>query len=242
MGSLRCALVVLVLATLTLVWPPLVRAQEKERAPSPGDLARKVEDQYAKTRTLSAKFLERYSRGPGDVTLESGTVYFSRPGRMRWEYESPEQKLFLADGKHVWFYVPADRTATKAKTKESTDWHTPLALLAGKTRRGLFTRLCKRLERVEPSQPTAGSAPAYAFRCIAKREDAPFSDLLVEADSADRITRLLIHEPGGLETEFRFGDWRENPTLAESLFHFSAPKGVAIVEESSILPPEPRKP
>ena len=241
MCSARVIPLVLVAATLSLVWPAALRAQS-DKPHSPGDLARKVEDQYANARTLSAKFLERYSRGPGDVTLESGTVYFSRPGRMRWEYESPEQKLFLADGKHVWFYVPADRTATKAKTKESTDWHTPLALLAGKTRRGLFNRLCKRLELAEPSRSTAGSAPAYAFRCIAKREDAPFTDLLVEADSANRITRLLIHEPGGLETEFRFGDWRENPTLAESLFHFAPPKGVAIVEESSILPPENRKP
>src|SRR5574338_277178 len=83
----------------------------------------RIEKRYQTAQTLRATFLERYSRGKGDMTLESGTVYFSRPGRMRWEYESPEKKLFLADGKHVWFYVPADRTATKAKTRESDDWH-----------------------------------------------------------------------------------------------------------------------
>ena len=92
---------------------------------------RALEARYQHAHTLKAIFFERYSDGNGGVAAESGTVYFSRPGRMRWEYESPEQKLFLVDGTNVWFYVPADRTASRAKMKESSDWRTPLALLAG---------------------------------------------------------------------------------------------------------------
>jgi len=210
-------------------------------AESAAAVAQKIEERYAASRTLQAVFLERYSRGKGDLTVESGTVYFSRPGRMRWEYESPEKKLFLADGKHVWFYVPADRTATKAKTKESDDWHTPLALLAGKTRKGTFNRLCGRTEIVEPAHG-ASQPPAFALRCTARAKDAAFHELLLEADSSYRIIRLLIREPGGTETEFRFGDWKENVQLSEVLFHFHAPPGVAIVEEGSILPQPARPP
>ena len=75
------------------------------------------EDHYRSVKTLKAIFLERYSDGPQNIQLESGTVYFSRPGRMRWEYESPETKLFLVDGKTVWFFVPSDKTATRAPDK-----------------------------------------------------------------------------------------------------------------------------
>ncbi len=207
----------------------------------PDDFLRRVEQKYAAVGTLQAKFLERYSRGKGDLTVESGTVYFSRPGRMRWEYESPEEKLFLADGKHVWFYVPVDRTVTKAKTKESDDWHTPLALLAGKTRKGTFNRLCGRIESVEPAKGS-GAAPAFALRCWARAKDAPFTELVLETDASFRIVRLLIHEPGGIETEFRFGGWKEDARLPEALFHFEAPAGVAIVEESAIGPRESRRP
>lgn len=205
------------------------------------EAGRRIEQRYSAVRTLRAAFLERYSRGPGDMTLESGTVYFSRPGRMRWEYESPEAKLFLADGKHVWFYVPADRTATKAKTKESEDWHTPLALLAGKTRKGTFQRLCATLEKTEPEK---GSGPAFAFalRCTAREKNGPFREMLLEADSSFLLSRLLIREPGGIETEFRFGNWQENLPLAEALFLFQAPPGVAIVEEGSLLPSGPGRP
>ena len=76
-------------------------------------IARLLEEHYHHAQTLRAVFLERYSEGPREARIESGTVYFRRPGRMRWEYESPEKKLFVADGKTVWFYVPADHTVTR---------------------------------------------------------------------------------------------------------------------------------
>ena len=47
--------------------------------------ARALESRYAHARTLKAAFLERYSDGTGASQSESGTVYFSRPGRMRWD-------------------------------------------------------------------------------------------------------------------------------------------------------------
>jgi outer membrane lipoprotein carrier protein len=99
-------------------------------ARSAPDLARAIEAHYRRTKTLEAIFLERYSEGRQGIRVESGTVYFSRPGRMRWEYESPEAKLFLVDGTNVWFYVPGDRMASRQKLKESSDWRTPFALIA----------------------------------------------------------------------------------------------------------------
>src|SRR6204780_3589464 len=107
---------------------------------------RALEARYQHARTLRASFFERYTDGNGGASAESGTVYFSRPGRMRWEYESPEQKLFIVDGTNVWFYVPADHTASRAKLKESSDWRTPLAFLAGKTD---LARLCRNFEIVD---------------------------------------------------------------------------------------------
>src|ERR1700684_2187378 len=68
------------------------------------------------------------------VRVESGVAYFRRPGKMRWEYAAPESNLFLIDGKMAWFYVPADHTVTRVPAKQSTDWRTPLALLAGETK------------------------------------------------------------------------------------------------------------
>src|SRR5271154_7591265 len=105
---------VLVLATALIVAPLAYAASVQSTV-------RALEARYRHARTLKAIFFERYSDGNGGVSAESGTVYFSRPGRMRWEYESPEKKLFLVDGKMVWFFVPADRTATRTPIKQSSD-------------------------------------------------------------------------------------------------------------------------
>jgi len=210
----------LLLIWACMLWPLPVPAQDGQA------VARSIEERYGRSKTLQVTFLERYRQGR-NVRIESGTAYFSRPGRMRWEYEAPEEKLFLVDGTNAWFYVPADRTATRAKLKESDDWHVPLALLAGKVPRGMFSRMCARLEALPAS---AG----YALKCIPKKDKAPFSELRVEADLAFYLTRLVVREPGDVETEFRFADWREEVPLAEVLFHFSAPRGVAIVDEQSL--------
>jgi len=183
-------------------------------------LVRGIERRYEKARTLKAAFLEIYREGKRDVRAESGTVYFSRPGRMRWEYEAPEEKLFLVDGRQVWFYVPADRTVTRTKVNESSDWQTPFAMLAGKIR---LSRFCGRMEPVE-------AIAASALRCLPKARDAPFQEVLLEVDSAYQLARVIVREAGGVETEFRFADWAENPPLPEHLFHFAPPPGVAIVE------------
>src|ERR1700722_2490850 len=107
-----------------------------------------LESRYQHVHPLKATFFERYSDGKGAIQSESGTVYFSRPGRMRWDYESPEEKLFIVDGTNVWFYVPADRSASRAKMKESSDWRTPLALLTGKAD---LSKLCRSIQIADAS-------------------------------------------------------------------------------------------
>lgn len=192
---------------------------------------RAVEGRYEKARTLKATFLERYSEGRGSVRVESGTVYFSRPGRMRWEYEAPEEKFFLSDGKTVWFYVPDDRTVTRAKLRESSDWRTPLALLTGKAR---FSRFCGRIEWADVRVQAPDNV---ALRCLPKSKEAPFREVIFEVDAAYRLARILIREPGDVETEFLFANWQENIALPEVVFHFQAPPGVAIVDEFSLSGP-----
>jgi outer membrane lipoprotein carrier protein len=205
-----------------------------------------LESRYRGARTLKAVFYERYSDGAGGVVAESGTVYFSRPGRMRWEYKSPQGKLFLVDGTNAWFYVPADRTASRAKMKESSDWRTPLALLAGKAD---LSALCRRLDllnsggdakaNVDEQPLTPGDS---VLRCIPRDNPRGNSTegavsppyVLLETDPDAQLVRVVIREPGNVETEFRFGNWQKNVPIPEVKFHFQPPPGVAIVDEESL--------
>lgn len=210
-------------------------------APDAAAVRRALEARYQHAHTLKAAFFERYSDGNGGMQSESGTVYFSRPGRMRWEYESPEEKLFLVDGKNVWFYVPADHTASHAKMNESSDWRTPIALLVGKAD---LSQLCRKIEAVGASSgPTSDlreeslSSDDTLLRCLPRGENGQAESkqaIFLEVDPNAYLVRVVIHEAGNVRTEFRFGNWQENIAIPEVKFHFQPPPGVAIVDEESL--------
>lgn len=219
-------------------------------SPQAAPIVRALEQRYHRARTLKATFLERFSDARQSAQVESGTVYFGQPARMRWEYESPENKLFLSDGKTVWFYVPADHTVTRTPVKQSADWRTPLALLTGDVK---LSQLCDQVDLAERSPAEPGRV---VLRCLprgekrAAREAAkqnsgvaaiaglsqPFDQVLIEVSpTTGELGDVRVLQPGGVEIEYRFGNWDENPFAPESLFHFQAPAGVAIVDGSQDL-------
>jgi outer membrane lipoprotein carrier protein len=200
-------------------------------------VAEAFEAHYRKTKTLAGFFLEKYTSGGSGLVAESGTVYFEKPGRMRWDYDSPETKMFLVDGKNVWYYLPADHTASRTPIKESSDWRTPLALLAGKVN---LERLCGSLKlagafgqgaATEKSSEAGDSVLVCGPR---KSDEQLFSQVLLAVNSRDQLVRLEIKQPGDIETDFRFGDWHENVPIEPSKFHFEPPAGVAIVNDAEL--------
>jgi outer membrane lipoprotein carrier protein len=223
---------------LQLILFTVALAVSANTARTADDVRRALEARYQHAHTLKAIFLERYSDGSGGVTSESGTVYFSRPGRMRWEYESPEQKLFLVDGANAWFYVPSDHTASRAKLKESSDWRTPIALLAGSAN---LSKLCRNIQIVDSLRqrdkqaeelPSPGDS---VLRCTPRDTSGDSGqEVLLETDSEAHLVRVIIRQPGNAETEFRFGNWEENIPIPEAKFHFQPPPGVAIVDQQSL--------
>src|SRR5207244_11793606 len=102
-------------------------------AEEPSRYIKLFEDAYRRASTLQATFLEQYSEAGRVERVESGVAYFRRPGKMRWEYESPEKNLFLVDGKNAWFYVPSDHPLTRVAARQSDVWRTPLPRVAGDT-------------------------------------------------------------------------------------------------------------
>ncbi|MBE0604819.1 MAG: outer membrane lipoprotein carrier protein LolA, partial [Deltaproteobacteria bacterium] len=75
----------LLACVLSLLPPAMGRAAGPENA---GEvLLRRVGDRYASAHTLSAKFRQEIPlQNVGIVRKASGTVYFGRPLKMRWDY------------------------------------------------------------------------------------------------------------------------------------------------------------
>ena len=210
------------------------------RADTKSSVAR-LEARYRTAKTLEASFLERYTENGRLVRVEAGTVYFKRPGKMRWDYQAPERNLFLVDGKTAWFYVPADHTATRVPAKESTDWRTPLALLVGNVK---LSRVCERVvpaidERPEDREHAmlycelrgaASKSPKGSLGDSPSQKSLNSESVFFEIDTnSGDLVRVLVRDPGGVGIEFSFTNWRMDPQVPDSLFRFDVPKGVAIV-------------
>jgi hypothetical protein len=89
-------------------------------------IANAVDAHYNRLHTLQSDFTEVY-RGSGMERTESGTLWLTKgglkkPGKMRWEYRSPREKLFVSDGKDAWFYVPGDRQARKTEARKMAEF------------------------------------------------------------------------------------------------------------------------
>lgn len=210
-------------------------------APDAKSVREKLEARYRNARTLQASFLERYSESDQLARQEAGLAYFRKPGKMRWEYQSPEKNVFLVDGKTAWFYVPADHTVTRAPAKQSADWRTPLALLAGEMK---LSRVCAAV-RIAPLEPPINFGNTV-LSCVLRGEKsqpqtAADADGLQDAGSEEAVylevapdtgelARVLVRENGGISVDFRFNNWSFDPPLAESFFQFAVPPGVAIVD------------
>jgi outer membrane lipoprotein carrier protein len=184
-----------------------------------------LQAKYNKLSTLAADFTQVYN-APGERTRrESGRLLLKKPGRMRWDYTTPESKLFISDGKWLYEYVEAERLATRSSVKESADLRAPFAFLLG---RGNLRRDFKRIEFASEQPTKAGNR---VLRLIPKRTQE-FRELLIEIEPGSlQLARLVLIDRNNARSDFLFSNVRENVPVSESQFTFNAPAGVKVVVE-----------
>jgi outer membrane lipoprotein carrier protein len=197
-------------------------------------IAAAVDEHYNQLHSLQAEFTEVY-RGSGIERTESGTLWLSKsgrtvaglkkPGKMRWEYRSPREKLFVSDGKDAWFYVPGDRQARKTPARKLDNIRSPLAFLLGKS------KLEKELQGLSLAPDVAPLAAGnMVLRGVPQAMAERVSEILLEVTPDHRIARIVIDEVDGSVTEYRFTDQKENVTIPEGRFQFTPPPGTETVE------------
>jgi outer membrane lipoprotein carrier protein len=197
-----------------------VQAQNDDVRP----LARAVDAHYNHLRSLQSDFTEIY-RGDGPERVESGTLWLKKPRKMRWEYRSPKEKLFISDGQAVWFYLPAEQQLRKTALRKLDDWRSPVAFLLGKTK--LENELRGLSKVVDQSPLGAGNT---LLRGVPEAMAGQVSEVQLEITPSDQIVRIVLLEADGASTEFRFAGWKENLELSDSRFQFTPPPGVEAVE------------
>jgi len=184
-------------------------------------LLKDIETRYNNAKTLEVSFQETLVQ-QGRRRTESGDLFLRKPGRMRWQYSTPAGKLFVSDGKNVYFFSPESNRAEKMKLKETEDMRAPMAFLLGRLE---FQKDFKELHSKEENGKILITA-------VPKSEKMPYREVSFLVADGSRIDRLVVTGQDATVMDFTFSNEKMNPKLADTLFHFKAPAGVEVVDTS----------
>jgi outer membrane lipoprotein carrier protein len=192
-------------------------------APTPHDLAQRIDSHYNQLHSLRAAFTETYN-GLGVRRAESGTLTLLKPGRMRWDYGSPAGKIFLLDGKFAWFYARGDAQVQRIPSRDLDDLRSPLRFLLG------HTELEKELVNLRVTPAPNGQ---FTLTGQPKGQEKRVDSLALTVTADGTITAIEIEETDGALTRFTFSSESDNQSIPPAQFRFAPPPGVPIVDATA---------
>jgi outer membrane lipoprotein carrier protein len=194
--------------------------------PAAQDLARALQRKYDQVHSFTADFVHHYEGGVLRKSLtERGIVQVKKPGRMRWEYKVPEEKLFVSDGRKIYSYVPADRQVIVSTVPAEDQATTAVLFLVGK---GNLTRDFK------ATLLTGNDPKTWTLRLDPRTPQREYDWLIVTVGRASmQIKALTAGDNQGTRSSFQFSNMRENVDLPDKQFEFKIPRGADVITSGS---------
>jgi outer membrane lipoprotein carrier protein len=224
--SLIRRVVIFSVAAATAVGGQLAARAADVTAP---ELAAALQRKYDGIKDFSADFAHAYEGGVLRKQLtERGHLLVKKPGKMRWDYSTPEAKQFVSDGVKMYSYIPQDKQVIVATVPPDEEAPTPTLFLAGK---GNVTRDFTPSLVDAPAGMPAGSR---ALKLIPKAKQRDYDWLVLVLDPGSLAIRGLVTvDAQGGKSSFSFTNLKENVGLADKEFAFKIPRGVDVVTASS---------
>jgi chaperone LolA len=164
-----------------------------------------------------ASFTQRFMpKAFKTAQVESGTVVFGTLPMMRWSYTRPEEKLFVFDGEHSWFYVPSDKQVTRTTLDAQRRSELPFLLIGDPAARDK-NFVVRENGNVITLQPRNAAALIRSVTITV----APDTHFIQRVDYTDREGNQTTFDLAGMHKR----------TVSNDLFHFTPPAGVQVVEQ-----------
>jgi outer membrane lipoprotein carrier protein len=207
-----------ILYFLVLVLPATLPAEGTDER----DIERIVaslQKKYENVSTLSAEFTqETFIRSLGKKEVAKGSVYFQKPGRMRWNYTAPSKDEVVSDGTTLWVYEPELAQVIETPAYRGTA-AIAMDFLAGTG--NLKKDFSATLIKEKAATYLIGLEPRVALEGVKK--------ISIEVDkNRYLVVKSLIEDHFGGSTEISLEDIKLNTALKDSLFEFSVPEGVRV--------------
>lgn len=172
------------------------------------------------TRTAKSAFSQTVTDQNGKLRQKSeGTLAFSRPGKFRWVYQKPYEQLIVGDGNKLWIY-DADLEQVTVKKLGDALGSSPAALLAGSNEIEKYFVL-----------KDAGIQDGMEFLEAKPRDKESTFEMVRMGFAGGTLKTMELKDSFGQTTVLKFSKLEKNPSLNNSEFKFSPPKGADVISE-----------
>ena len=186
------------------------------------DVARGLQRWLNETTDLQGSFRQALLSGAfGTGIEERGKVWIERPGRMRWDYLDPEQKVAILDGDMTWLYVREEEQLILGRLEEH-----------GSLLPTLIAAERPVLELFEASLVVSavGEGEPYRLELRPRSEAETFESVTVVLRQKDfAIESAEVLDAAGNRMLYQFSKLRRNKGVPDGIFRFEAPEGTTIL-------------
>lgn len=189
-------------------------------APAPGAslpaVLAEIEQEYASTRTMSARFKQTERIEALDQTKNSeGVILIKRPDKIRWETQKPDPSLLVGNGRKFWFYTPPFEEGERGQVIEQ-DARRIRSRLAHALLSGSFSaardmkivQLSSEHFKLIPRKGSSGTVREAELRVSPEKK---------------RIERVILLHEGGNRSDISLSEIKLGTELPDSLFRFVPP-------------------
>ena len=186
----------------------------------------KVDARFAEVTTLRAGFEQKiYDAASGQTLASRGALALKKPLRMLWEYKEPEAQTIIADGKNIYFHIPAERQVTVQPLINALNSRSPVLFLAGGKRLREIFRIT-----VVPG-PNDSKIPQATLLLEPKEKSLTVTRITIRVSTEDyTIISFTLNDWTGNRSEVAFTDMTVNGPIADKAFSFTPPKGTEVIE------------
>ena len=184
-------------------------------------LMARLQRHYQETESFGASFKQTITRVGAPPKDRDGTVYYERPGRIRFEFSDPQPETIVSDGVLLHDYDPGLNQVMETPLKNVLKTRSAAAFLMG----------AGDLEREFNAAPGLASADNLQTVQLTPKGGGDRIDLGMDQANFN-IVSLQLNDALGNVTLFHFDDIRINVPLEEALFAFKVPAGADIVSPS----------
>lgn len=189
-----------------------------------GEILGKTEANYQNIHAFTAIFHQKTTSAAA-VTLSSaeaqGRLFYAKPRMMRWEYDKPEEQIFVANNQFAWLYARPENQITMFDGDKL--FASPMARTFFDGALGLKSHFEVTLDSIQSTENFA------VLQLVPRKEDPNVKLAYLWIDLGNyQICRIRTHDVLGNTNEIAIDSFTVHSNLDPALFRLDVPPSAGV--------------